>query len=92
MDVGKFLEPDRRIQLSLNVEDVYFDDERIAIEVGAGEERLELAVTVLNSSTGEEVGRENMTTAAMGRMPRNAVPCLRDRSSPIASGRKSLWQ
>jgi hypothetical protein len=40
MDLGKFLEPDRRIQLSLNVEDVYFDDERIAIEVGAGEERL----------------------------------------------------
>ena len=40
LNLGKFLAPDRRIQLSLAVDDVYFDDERVGVGVDAGEGRL----------------------------------------------------
>src|SRR5262249_38925046 len=44
LDLGKFLAPDRRSQLSLSLEDAYFDDEPMLIEVNAGDEdRLELS-------------------------------------------------
>ena len=76
LNLGKFLEPDRRIQLSLNIDDAFFDDEPIPIHVDAGEPHLELTVTVVNSSTDKKVEKVNLTdrrdgtyTAQCGPLP-----------------------
>jgi hypothetical protein len=61
LDLGRFLAPDRRVQLSLDLEDVYFDDEPIVVEVAANEDRRELIVTVEDSTTGAEAARQPMT-------------------------------
>jgi pimeloyl-ACP methyl ester carboxylesterase len=58
IDLGKFLEPDRRIQLSLDMEDVYFDDEPVVVRVGAGDaDRLELCGRLVDAVSGAELSR-----------------------------------
>jgi pimeloyl-ACP methyl ester carboxylesterase len=60
LDLGKFLEPDRRVQLSLRVGDVYFTDERVMVGVDAGEDRLALTAHIIDSVTGTELGAHPM--------------------------------
>jgi hypothetical protein len=60
IDLGKFLEPDRRTQLSLKSEDVYFTDERVTISVDAGEDRLELKTRIIDSVSGADVAAQAM--------------------------------
>jgi hypothetical protein len=55
LDLGKFLAPDRRVQLSLQVDDVYFDDEPVAVGIDAGEDQLSLVATIEDSTTGRIV-------------------------------------
>jgi pimeloyl-ACP methyl ester carboxylesterase len=55
LDLGKFLAPDRRVALSLQVEDVYFDDEPIVAGIDAGEDRLRLEATIEDAVTGRKV-------------------------------------
>jgi pimeloyl-ACP methyl ester carboxylesterase len=63
IDLGKFLAPDRRVQLSLQVEDAYFDDEPVVVGVDAGEDRLTLEATVEDEITAHAV----VTTAMRDR-------------------------
>ena len=63
IDLGKFLAPDRRVQLSLQIEDAYFDDEPVVVGVDAGEDRLTLDATIEDASTGRVV----VTTAMRDR-------------------------
>jgi hypothetical protein len=63
IDLGKFLAPDRRVQLSLHVEDAYFDDEPVVVGVDAGEDRLTLEAIIED----EIAGRAVVTTAMRDR-------------------------
>ena len=63
IDLGKFLAPDRRVQLSLQVEDAYFDDEPVIVGVDAGEDRLSLEAAIEDQITGNMV----VTTAMRDR-------------------------
>lgn len=76
IDLGKFLAPDRRVQLSLQVEDAYFDDEPVVVGVDAGEDRLMLEATVEDETTGRAVvtaamrdQRDGTYTADCGMLP-----------------------
>jgi hypothetical protein len=60
LDLGKFLEPDRRVQLSLSAGDVYFTDERVTIGVDGGEDRLVLTARIIDSVTGTAVAEQPM--------------------------------
>ena len=60
LDLGKFLEPDKRAQLSLNMGDVYFTDERVTIGVDAGDDRLALKARIIDSVSGAQVTEQAM--------------------------------
>ncbi|MCC7018888.1 MAG: hypothetical protein IT332_04000 [Ardenticatenales bacterium] len=60
IDLGKFLAPDRRAQLALSLEDVYFDDEPVLIGVDAGSDRLQLVATAVDATTGATVATQPM--------------------------------
>jgi hypothetical protein len=62
-DLGKFLKPDRRSQLSLIVEDVFFDTESVMVEAEGETDDLELTATITNSVTGAVEARAPMQSA-----------------------------
>jgi hypothetical protein len=69
LDLGKFLAPDRRIQLSLQVDDVYFEDEPIVLGIDAGEDRLSLTATIEDSVAGTDVVTRPMRDNRDGTTP-----------------------
>ena len=60
LDLGKFLEPDKRVQLSLSAGDVYFTDERVTIGVDAGEDRLDLKARIIDGVTSTQIAEQDM--------------------------------
>ena len=61
IDLGAFLEPDKRgVKLSLTADDVYFTDERVIIGVGAGEDKLSLKARIIDSVTSAQVAEQAM--------------------------------
>jgi pimeloyl-ACP methyl ester carboxylesterase len=60
IDLGTFLEPDKRVKLSLTAGDVYFTDERVTIGVDAGEDKLSLKARIIDSVTGAQVAEQAM--------------------------------
>jgi len=57
IDLGHFLEPDRRVPLTFTLEDVFFTDEKVRIGVFAGDEdRIQLTARIFPSGSDTEVG------------------------------------